>query len=90
MLFRSSQLVAMVEFQRLEIAGRKAGVFKICMKDHGYIESTHWLKYSIPIAKSVAKETKISLDEALENLRRANMVLASVEKSRPAYWVLYP
>lgn len=86
----ASHLVALVEFQQLEIAGRKARVFKMCMKDRGYIQNTHWLKYSTPIAQRVAKETQVSLDEVLENLRRANMMEASAEKHRPIYWTLRP
>lgn len=86
----ASHLVAVVEFQKLEIAGRKARVFKMCMNDHGYIENTSWLKYSIPIAQKIAKTTQISLDEALENLRRANMIVASADINRPLYWALGP
>lgn len=83
----AAHLVAVVEFQKLEIAGRKARVFKLCMQDHGYIENTDWLKYSRPVAEKVAKETNISMDEALENLRRANMVVAKTDQGKPAYWV---
>lgn len=85
----ASHLVAVVEFQKLEIAGRKARVFKLCMQDHGYIENKDWLKYSTPLADKVAKETNISIDEALENLRRANMMQANDEKDRPTYWSLH-
>lgn len=83
----AAHLVAVVEFQKLEIAGRKARVFKLCMQDHGYIENTDWLKYSTPVAEKVAKETNISMDEALENLRRANMVVATIDQGRPSYWI---
>lgn len=82
----ASHLVAVVEFQKLEIAGRKARVFKLCMQDHGYIETTDWLKYSMPVAEMLAKETNISVDEAIENLRRANMMRSNGEKDRPPYW----
>lgn len=84
----ASHLVAVVEFQKLEIAGRKARVFKLCMQDHGYIENAEWLKFSMPEAEKVAKETNISIDEAIENLRRANMMRSSGENDRSPYWTL--
>ena len=84
----AAHLAAVVEFQKLEIAGRKASVFKMCMKDHDYMENRHWSAYSIPVAEVIAKETKISVNEALENLRRANMKLAKGEQDRPPYWVM--
>ena len=84
----AAHLVAVVEFQKLEIAGRKARVFKMCMKDHDYMENRHWSAYSIPVAELVANETKISVNEALENLRRANMMVAKGEQDRPPYWVM--
>jgi hypothetical protein len=83
----ASHLVAVVEFQKLEIVGRKARVFKLCMQDNGYIENTNWLKYSTPVAEKVAKETNVSIGEALENLRRANMVMDTTDQGRPSYWV---
>jgi len=84
----ASHLVAIVEFQKLEIAGRKARVYQLCMQDHGYIENADWLTYSAPLAEKVAKETSISVDEALENLRRANMVVAKNVQGRPPYWTV--
>ena len=83
----ASHLQAIVEFQRLEIIGRKARVFKLCMQDHGYTENNRWLTYSLPIAKDEAHRSGMSVDEALENLRRSDMKMASGESKRPAYWV---
>jgi formate dehydrogenase maturation protein FdhE len=82
----AANLVAVVEFQKLEIIGRKARVFKQCMQDHHYVENAEWLKYTTPVAKKVAEQTNISIDEAIENLRRANMVIAKGDHDRPAYW----
>ncbi len=84
----AAHLVAIVEFQKLEIEGRKARVYQLCMQDHGYIENQEWLTYSTPLAEQVAKETSISVDEALENLRRANMVVAKNVQGRPPYWTV--
>ncbi|MFM9835060.1 MAG: hypothetical protein ACKVOA_03045 [Methylophilaceae bacterium] len=82
----AANLVAIVEEQKLEIAGRKAHVFKLCMKDHGYIENPAWTKYSAPIAENVAKQTNVSVDEAIENLRRVNMMQFNAEKGAPLFW----
>jgi len=83
----AAHLVAVVEFQKLEIIGRKARVFKLCMQDHGYIENQYWLTYSQPVAEKAARDGNISVNEALENLRRADMVIAKGDADRPIYWV---
>lgn len=80
-------LVAIVEFQKLEIAGRKSAVFKICMKDRGYIENKVWTKQALPIAHMKAKNEQISIDEAFENLRRVEMKWLKPKKGKPAFWV---
>ncbi|QVL44874.1 MAG: hypothetical protein KFB94_06060 [Methylophilaceae bacterium] len=83
----AADLVAIVEFQRLEIIGRKARVFKMCMQDHGFIENPVWLNYSQSVAQKLAEKNHISVNEALENLRRANMILPMGEGDRPNYWL---
>ncbi|MGQ0443007.1 MAG: hypothetical protein ACT4OH_06105 [Methylophilaceae bacterium] len=83
----AAHLVAAVEFQRLEIAGRKAHVFRMCMRDHGYIENPAWTRQATPIATQLAKSENISLDEAFEKLRRADMVMLHLEPNEPRFWV---
>lgn len=83
----AAHLVAVVEFQKLEIIGRKARVFKMCLQDHDYIENRDWLIYSQPIAEKNAIEKHISVNEALENLRRADMVISKTDNDKPLYWV---
>lgn len=83
----AADLVAIVEFQKLEIAGRKAHVFKMCMGDRGYTENPSWLTYSKPIASITSKETTVSADATLESLRRVDMFIASGEQKRPSYWI---
>lgn len=80
----AAHLKAVVEFQKLEIIGRKARVFKLCMGDHGYMENKQWLDYIKPIANKEAKTANISVDEALENRRRADMKVAN---KAPSYWI---
>jgi len=83
----AKDLVAVVEFQKLEIAGRKARVFKMCMRDHGFVVNPEWVTYSTPSAKKLAQETSVSTDAAIEQLSRTDMMLAAGEGSRPSYWV---
>ena len=83
----AANLVAIVEFQKLEIIGRKANVFKTCMKDRGYKENPDWTNYAEPIVQQTAKSTNISVDEAFENLRRADMIVTTQGKSHPSFWV---
>ncbi len=83
----AKDLVAVVEFQKLEIAGRKARVFKMCMRDRGYIENPDWQTYSVPLAKKLAKEINVSDDAAIEQLSRTDMMSALGEGDRPNYWI---
>lgn len=84
----AAHLKAVVEFQKLEIAGRKAHVFKQCMHDRGYIENPEWLTDSKKNARSTAQKSQISIDEAIENLRRLHMQQSEWEAGRPHYWVV--
>ena len=84
----AANLVAVVEFQKLEIAGRKAAVFKTCMADHGFKENPAWTKYAAPMAAETAKNSHVSLDEALENLRRTQMISVVANKNQPTFWTL--
>lgn len=77
---------AIVEFQRLEHAGRKARVLRLCMHDRGYQESQRWTEYAQPLAGQVANVSQISVDEAMENLSRVAMVRAQPEADAPSYW----
>ena len=83
----AADLVAIVEFQKLEIAGRKANVFKTCMKDRAYHENPAWTKYATPLATQKAKNENTSVDEAFENLRRVNMVVAQPSQDKPWFWI---
>ena len=77
---------ATLEFQKLEHTGRKARVFKLCMNDRGYRENPRWAEYAQPIAQQVANDSQISVDEAMENLRRLDMVRLKPSSDAPAYW----
>ncbi len=83
----AAHLVAAVEFQKLEIAGRKAAVFKICMKDRGYKENLKWAETAAPIVEISANNMDISADEAFERLRRIEMKLSTPKQGKQVFWV---
>lgn len=82
----TAHLVPKLEFQRLELAGRKANVVVRCMTDHGFEQSPAWLQYAGPIAARIASEQHVSEDEALENLKRKDMLFFTAQTGRPDYW----
>lgn len=82
----SAHLVPKLEFQRLELVARKANVVVRCMADHGFHQNPAWLKYSQPIAARISLEQHISVDEALENLKRADMLVFEPASNKPDYW----
>ena len=81
---------AVVAFQMLEKEGRKINVMRRCMADHGYTENPKWLAYGAPIAQANALKQGVSEDEAIENLRRANMMVFAFSEQQPIYWTAKP
>ncbi len=81
-----ANMQAIVEFQKLEIEGRKFNVMRRCMDDRGLIENPQWLAYAAPLAKAMAKQQHISEDEAIENLRRSQMINVKPIANQPIYW----
>lgn len=81
-----ANMSAVVEFQKLEIKGRKMHVVRRCMKDKGFIENPSWLTYASPLARANAMKQNISEDEAIENLRREHMMIFNETKQQPLYW----
>jgi hypothetical protein len=85
-----ANMTALVEFQKLEIQGRKFNVMRRCMADYGFVENPQWSIFAMPMAKSEAVEQRISADEALENLRRSHMMHFNETPSQPIYWISHP
>lgn len=83
----TATIVPIIEFQKLELISRKANVVLRCMNDHGFIENPAWIQYAQPIAQQNANQSKISYDEALENLKRSNMLIFSSNKGQPMFWI---
>lgn len=82
----TAHLVPKLEFQRLELAGRKANVVVRCMADRDFYQNPAWLKHAEPIAAKLAAEQHISVDEAIENLKRKDMLVFTAESDQPVYW----
>ena len=81
-----SKLPVIVEFQRLEIAGRKARVMRQCMEDNGYQENQRWVEANMAEAFKAMKANNISEYEALENRKREAMYAFLPVKGAPLYW----
>ncbi len=82
----SAHLVPKLEFQRLELEARKANVVVRCMADHDFYQNPAWLKYSEPIAVKMSQQRHISVDEALETLKRSDMLVFEPLSNKPVYW----
>ena len=82
----SAHLVPKLEFQRLELQARKANVVVRCMADHDFYQNPAWLKYSESIAVKNSSEQHISVDEALEKLKRQDMLVFEAVANKPVYW----
>ncbi|ADI29374.1 hypothetical protein [Methylotenera versatilis] len=80
-------MTPVVEFQKLELLSRKANVLKNCMADRGFREDPAWRKYAEPLAKAIASEQKISFYEAIETMRKADMLLFKKQPQHPLYWL---
>ncbi|MEK9824778.1 MAG: hypothetical protein VW548_02165 [Methylotenera sp.] len=83
----TAHMVPKVEFQKLELAGRKANVVVRCMQDRNFIQNPAWLSYAQPLANKNAAAQNISQDEALENLKRADMLMFAAVPEHPSYWL---
>lgn len=80
---------AIVEFQRLEIAGVQASSFRRCMQDQGYQQNPDWLqqarKQLSENARSAPSEV-LSDEAALEAMRREHMNSVTLLQGLPSYW----
>lgn len=81
-----AKLPIVVEFQRLEVAGRKARVMRQCMEDHGYQENSLWVAANTAAALKSMQEHNISEYEAFENMKRIAMYQLSMPGNTPSYW----
>lgn len=78
--------IPIIEFQKLERISKRANVIATCMQDNGYKVNPAWLKYAEPIARTDAKKTNISFDEAMTNLARHDMQVFETKAQQPSYW----
>ncbi|MBC7788051.1 MAG: hypothetical protein H7Z18_11660 [Methylophilaceae bacterium] len=83
----TATIVPIIEFQKIELISRKANVVLRCMNDNKFVENPAWLTYAAPIAKADALKAQISYDEALENLKRKDMLVFKGVVDKPMFWV---
>jgi hypothetical protein len=77
---------AIVEFQKYEILADKGMVMHKCMEDNGFEENPAWLIENKKIIQEKIKESQISEDEALENLKRDTMYIFTNPYKKPLFW----
>lgn len=85
-----AHMQALVPFQVLEKEGRKINVMRRCMADRGYMENPKWLAYGMPLAMQRATKQSVSVDEAIESIRRESMMAYTSQDQRPIYWTAKP
>lgn len=76
-----------LEFQKIEKQGRKSRVMQMCMDDRGYKINPAWLSAMQTQAKDIASKETISIDAALEELKRKTMYLASNPSTPVLLWI---
>lgn len=79
---------AIVEFQKFEILGDKAIVMRRCMEENGFEENPLWLKENVNLIHNQPRNSEISEDEAIENLKRESIYIFYAEDKKPLYWQL--
>lgn len=79
-------MTPVVEFQKLELLSRKANVLKNCMADRGFRENPDWREYAKPLAEESATQQNISFDEAIETMRKDDMLFFKNQDRRTLYW----
>ncbi|ROH86185.1 hypothetical protein ED236_06975 [Pseudomethylobacillus aquaticus] len=80
---------AIVEFQRLEIAGVQASSFQRCMQDQGYQQNPDWLQQARQQRSAnagSAPSEALSDEAALEAMRREHMNSVTLLQGLPSYW----
>ena len=82
-----AHLSAIVEFQKLEIAGRRIRVMQNCMNDKGFKENPAWVLFTESLLRKDAKSEDVSANEAYENDRRKDMFRYITTKNKPLYWI---
>lgn len=75
-----------VEFQKYEILSDKAMVMRTCMEDNNFEENPTWLIENKKTIQEKIKDSQISEDELIENLKREAMYIFSKTDKKPLFW----
>ena len=81
---------AIVEFQKYEILGDKGMVMRKCMENNGFEENPAWLIENKKVIQEKIKDSQISEDEAIENLKREAIYIFTNLDKKPVFWHLKP
>ena len=79
---------AIVEFQKYEILGDKASIMRNCMEENGFEENPSWLSENKKIIQNKIKDSQISEDEAIENLKREAIYIFRTSDNKTLFWRL--
>lgn len=77
---------AIVEFQKYEILGDKAMVMRKCMEDNGFEENPAWLIENKKNIQEKIKDSQISEDEAIENLKKDAIYIFTNPDKKLLFW----
>lgn len=77
---------AIVEFQKYEILGDKAMVMRKCMDENGFEENPLWVSENLKVLQTKGKETDISEDAVMENLKKEAIYIFVNSNDQPLYW----
>ena len=79
---------AIVEFQKYEILGDKASIMRNCMEENGFEENPAWLSENKKIIQNRIRDSQISEDEAIENLKREAIYIFRTSDNKTLFWRL--
>lgn len=77
---------AIVEFQKYEILGDKAMVMRKCMDENGFEENPLWVSENLKVLQTKGKETDISEDAVMENLKKEAIYIFVNSNDQLLYW----
>jgi len=80
------ELQEFLEFQRMEKLARKSKVMQLCMTDHGYQINPAWISSKFVEAQNLAQREQITVDAALEEIKRLNMY-SPAKSQQPPFWI---
>ncbi|NCA31119.1 MAG: hypothetical protein EBS93_10450, partial [Chitinophagia bacterium] len=66
--------------------GDKAMVMRKCMDENGFEENPLWVSENLKVLQTKGKETDISEDAVMENLKKEAIYIFVNSNDQPLYW----